>query len=57
MDSFLGSKVVILGLARQGVAAARFFVQQDAQVIVSDASPAERLAEPLAQLAAALNHD
>ena len=57
MDSFVGTKVVILGLARQGIAAARFFVQQGAQVTISDASPPERLAEPLAQLAAALRHD
>lgn len=54
---YSGRRVVILGLARQGVAAARFFVQQGAQVTVSDAAPAERLAEPLAQLAAALAHD
>ncbi len=57
MESFVGSKVVILGLARQGIAAARFFMQQGAQVTISDAAPTERLAEPLAQLAAALRYD
>lgn len=55
--SFAGQRVVILGLARQGTAAARFFVQQGARVIVSDAAPAERLAEPLAHLAAVLERD
>ncbi|MEZ4768354.1 MAG: UDP-N-acetylmuramoyl-L-alanine--D-glutamate ligase [Caldilineales bacterium] len=56
-QSFAGQHVVILGLARQGTAAARFFVQQGAQVVVSDAAPAERLSDPLAQLAGALRRD
>lgn len=54
---YSGAKVVILGLARQGRAAARFFVQQGAGVTISDAAPAERLSEPLAQLAEALRRD
>ncbi len=54
---YRGVNVVILGLARQGIAAARFFVQQGAHVTVSDAAPVERLSEPLAQLAEALQRD
>lgn len=49
--SFAGKKVVILGLARQGLALTRFFCQQGAHVTVSDIAPADRLAEPLAELA------
>lgn len=47
---FQGRKVVILGLARQGLALARFFVQAGAQTIVSDAAPAEKLTQEIAQL-------
>ncbi len=47
---FEGRKIVILGLARQGLALARFFVQAGAQTIVSDAAPAEKLASELAKL-------
>ncbi|GIV73188.1 MAG: UDP-N-acetylmuramoylalanine--D-glutamate ligase [Caldilinea sp.] len=47
---FRGQKVVILGLARQGSALARFFVAAGARVTVSDAAPAERLATELARL-------
>jgi UDP-N-acetylmuramoylalanine--D-glutamate ligase len=36
-----GKRVVILGLARQGKALARFFGERGAQVIVSDLKPAE----------------
>lgn len=42
--------VVILGLARQGKALARFFVEQGAQVTVSDARSAEALRGMLAEL-------
>lgn len=52
-----GRRVLILGLARQGIAAARFFVQQGARVTVSDAASPERLAGPLAQLTQALQRD
>ena len=55
--NFTNTQVVILGLARQGTAAACFFVQQGAQVTISDAAAAERLSEPLAQLAGALRRD
>lgn len=47
---FTGRKVVILGLARQGLALARFFVQAGAQTIISDAAPAEKLTSEIAQV-------
>ena len=47
---FVGKKVVILGLARQGVALARFFVQAGAQTTISDAAPAEKLTQEIAHL-------
>ncbi|MFZ2488309.1 MAG: UDP-N-acetylmuramoyl-L-alanine--D-glutamate ligase [Anaerolineae bacterium] len=48
---FAGKRIVILGLARQGTALARFFLQQGAQVTISDAAPADQLSEPLTELA------
>jgi UDP-N-acetylmuramoylalanine--D-glutamate ligase len=42
--------VVILGLARQGVALARYLAEQGAEVVVSDRQPAAQLAEPIAAL-------
>jgi UDP-N-acetylmuramoylalanine--D-glutamate ligase len=48
--SFAGKQVVILGLARQGQALARFFTQAGAQVTVSDAAPADALRAELAAL-------
>lgn len=47
---FRGQKVVILGLARQGTALARFFVAAGAHVTISDAAPAERLTTELARV-------
>ena len=47
---FQGRKVVILGLARQGLALARFFVRAGAQTIISDAAPAEKLMQEIAHL-------
>jgi UDP-N-acetylmuramoylalanine--D-glutamate ligase len=47
---FAGKHVVILGLARQGLALARFFVAAGARVTASDAAPAERLAGEIAAL-------
>ena len=41
--SYRGLRVLVLGLARQGIAAARFFLAQGAQVTVSDLRPAESL--------------
>ena len=50
MIDFQGRRIVILGLARQGTALARFFVAAGAQVTVSDAAPAERLATEIERL-------
>src|SRR5258708_5072287 len=47
---YRGRRVVILGLARQGVALARYLAEQGAQVVVSDRQPAAQLAQPLAAL-------
>ncbi|MBP7964499.1 MAG: UDP-N-acetylmuramoyl-L-alanine--D-glutamate ligase [Caldilineaceae bacterium] len=47
---FSGKSILILGLARQGLALARFFVKAGAQVTVSDAATAEKLAEELGAL-------
>lgn len=41
---FRDKRIVILGLARQGTALARFFVGEGAQVVISDAAPADKLA-------------
>jgi UDP-N-acetylmuramoylalanine--D-glutamate ligase len=46
--SFAGKRIVILGLARQGLALARFFTQAGARVTVSDAAGEERLAQEAA---------
>lgn len=48
--NFADKKIVILGLARQGLALARFFVGQGAQVTVSDAASAEKLSKEVAAL-------
>jgi UDP-N-acetylmuramoylalanine--D-glutamate ligase len=45
-----GKRIVILGLARQGLALARFLVACGASVTVSDATPAERLTAEVAKL-------
>ena len=49
--AFANKKVVILGLARQGLALARFFVEQGAQVVISDGASAEQKATEIAALA------
>ncbi len=49
--NFANKKIVILGLARQGAALARFFVRQGAQVTVSDAAPGEKLGREMAAIA------
>ncbi|HSM57059.1 MAG TPA: UDP-N-acetylmuramoyl-L-alanine--D-glutamate ligase [Candidatus Sulfomarinibacteraceae bacterium] len=49
-DDLAGKRIVILGLARQGRALARFAAQAGAEVIVSDLRSAEQLAENLADL-------
>ncbi|MCS7222505.1 MAG: UDP-N-acetylmuramoyl-L-alanine--D-glutamate ligase [Anaerolineae bacterium] len=48
--AWAGKSVVILGLARQGMALARFFVAQGARVTVSDQQPAAALQPALAAL-------
>ncbi|MSP15296.1 MAG: UDP-N-acetylmuramoyl-L-alanine--D-glutamate ligase [Myxococcales bacterium] len=45
-----GRKVLVLGLARSGVAAARFLAARGAHVTVTDRAPAEQLAPALALL-------
>ena len=49
-NDWSGRNIVILGLARQGSALARYFASLGAQVTVSDAAPAERLEREIAQL-------
>ena len=41
---------VVLGLARQGIAATRWLMEHGAQVTVSDAKPAEQLQGPIEAL-------
>lgn len=43
--------MVVLGLARQGKALARYFAQQGAEVVVSDLKPREQLSEAIGELA------
>ncbi len=43
MQDWKGMRVVVLGLARQGKAAARYFSEHGARVVVSDLKPAEQL--------------
>lgn len=49
--SFANQKIVILGLARQGIALARFFCDAGATVTISDRATETDLADELAQLA------
>ncbi|CAN5713408.1 UDP-N-acetylmuramoyl-L-alanine--D-glutamate ligase [soil metagenome] len=50
LDAFAGRPVVVLGLARSGVALVRFLADRGAQVTVYDAKPREALAEQLEQV-------
>ncbi|RMG96685.1 MAG: UDP-N-acetylmuramoyl-L-alanine--D-glutamate ligase [Chloroflexi bacterium] len=50
MDAFYGKRLVILGLARQGKALARFAAEAGAQVVVSDLRSPELLQAALAEL-------
>ena len=45
-----GKRIIILGLARQGIALARYLVSRGAKVVMSDAKPAEQLSDALASL-------
>jgi len=49
-EAFAGHKVVILGLARQGSALARFFAGVGAKVVVSDLATPEKLQGEIASL-------
>lgn len=42
-SAFSGKRIVILGMARQGQALARFFVAAGADVTIGDATPADKL--------------
>ena len=44
LDSFAGRPVAVLGLARSGVALARFFAARGAEVTVYDGRPRDQLA-------------
>ncbi len=50
MDELHGKKLVIMGLARQGKALARFAAEAGASVVVTDLRPAEKLGAVLAEL-------
>jgi UDP-N-acetylmuramoylalanine--D-glutamate ligase len=50
MDEFTGKRIVILGLARQGRALARYAAEAGAEVVVSDLRPASALRETLSEL-------
>ena len=49
-QTFAGRKIVILGLARQGVALARFFASIGAKVVVSDLASPEKLQDEISAL-------
>lgn len=50
-EQFAGQRIVILGLARQGTALARYLAELGAQVVVSDLRPAAGLGSILDELA------
>ena len=50
LTTYAGKHVVILGLARQGTALARFFVRAGARVTISDVASADQLSGPLTEL-------
>ena len=50
MFNFQNRTILILGLARQGLALCRYFVAEGASVTVSDTAPAEKLGAELAAL-------
>lgn len=49
--NFADKRIVILGLARQGLALARFFVAEGASVVISDRAPGAELGDALDALA------
>lgn len=50
MAQWAGQRIVILGLARQGMALARFFGVRGAEVVISDLKPEQSLADARAEL-------
>ena len=50
LTTYAGKHVVILGLARQGTALARFFVRAGSQATISDLASADQLSGPLTEL-------
>ncbi len=50
LDSFTGRPVVVLGMARSGIALARFLADRGAHVTAYDARPADELRDALARL-------
>jgi UDP-N-acetylmuramoylalanine--D-glutamate ligase len=49
-DNFVGLRALVVGLAREGTALARFLAEHGAQVTVTDAKPAEALVHSLNSL-------
>ena len=47
MNTWRGTKVVVVGAARQGLALARYFLIQGAQVVINDKRPPEQLAQAI----------
>jgi len=47
---YQGERILILGLARQGMALARYLVNSGARVVISDSQPREKLAANIAAL-------
>src|SRR5215470_14511108 len=45
-----GKRVLVLGMAKSGLAAARFLAARGAQILISDTRPATELTEEAAQL-------
>ncbi len=50
MKEFAGKKVVVVGLARTGVATARFLLERGASVLITDQKPANQLESGVRQL-------
>jgi UDP-N-acetylmuramoylalanine--D-glutamate ligase len=50
-QDFAGTRALVVGLAREGTALARFLAERGARVTVTDIKPAERLADNVAALA------
>jgi UDP-N-acetylmuramoylalanine--D-glutamate ligase len=50
--NFTGQHILVVGLARTGVALCRFLAQQGAKVTVTDQAPPETLADPRREIAA-----